>query len=367
MAAWTITTNSTASGLPFINGDSIASVASAAKFTWDIVNADLAIHANGMTCNYGIIEQSAGTTIHVADTYAITINEGGQWRSLGTSGSRCAITGSSTTTAAHIISIYMGGKFYTNYADISAFYYGVSCFRAAIVDMYNSTITGVGRYAFFAYANNINLINCTIATAANYYCVWGNFGVYLNAINTAFTSVTNNYLITSDYSMRVSLAGCTYQGIAINADDFGITTQDIDIRIYEASAVSEGTPLAGVGVSITHPSMDTLGMAYDATNYLKIPMALSFPVTDAAGLSTLYLLQKNAYWPSGLAVISRAWKSWSDSAVAEAGDNQKYTITMAKVGYVSATDVDWAGNAMTGLVNAVSSGGAQGRMVSGMV
>jgi len=58
---------------------------------WNWTNAGVSL--NGITVNLGaIFIQHNGTEIVISDTFKIQVNEGGQWRSLGTSLSRCAIT-----------------------------------------------------------------------------------------------------------------------------------------------------------------------------------------------------------------------------------------------------------------------------------
>ncbi len=297
-------------------------------------------------------------SLKIADTFAITVNEGGQLFSIGTSGARVSITGSNTATVGHRIYMYYGGNFYGQHTDISTFYYGFETVRGSNIFLTNCTIDDTGQYVFYggSIGGEITVINSTFTarTASRHIFAAGYSLGNILAINTAFITTTDNFLATCGNMALLTFAGCTYQGAAIDIGDISITTMDIDIRIYEKSACTASGNLAGASVSPKHPSQDTMGFLYDSDRYMKIPATLCVPdVTDATGATYFYGLQKSAYWPSGTAVVDRTWKYWSDSTQAEAGDNQKFTATFSKVGYVTVEDDDWIGNAMTATVSRI--------------
>jgi len=306
---------------------------------------------------------NAGISLLFADGNKFLCLEGGQIISRGTVGSRVTITGGSQTTTTNYFACTTGGKIYLENTDVSYFYIFGQATVAGVdynIQLVDSTLDYIGFIRSVSFVGAFELYNCRVTqrTAARYVFYY----VGLFAVNADFISVTDNLLAVASTTVKFSFAGCSYDGgggaLPINSDDFGVVTQDIDIRIYEASTVTVAGNLAGVSLSPDHPSLDSLGMLYDDdTFYMKIPGYLSCDQTNASGISTLYLLQKSAYWPSGLAVGSRTWKYWSDSGQAETGDNQKWTVTMAKSGYVTDTDTDWAGNAMTGTLDPVVAGG----------
>jgi len=324
---------------------------------------------NGITVNIGGIHiQDAGTTCQIRDGYAIVVNEGGQWRSLGTSGSRCAITGEDKTTNTHYIRI--NGKIFTDYTDISVFYYIGMAGASGTYEFVNSTISDM--YFTIAFLNTVGMylfINCTISCdTAGRYIFEGGYSPHIIAINTAFTSITDNHICLIISLIKLELYSCTYQGIPFDSGDIVGTAWDANIRIYEKSTVTVSGNLADAHVSPSHPELDANGMLENTDSYMKIPGFLSPDVTNASGVTNLYLLQKSAYWRSGLAVGSRTWFYHSDSGQAETGGNQKWSITGAKVGYVTDSDDVFAGQAVSLTIDAISGGGGSGgRMVQGMV
>lgn len=344
-----VTTTTNYSTLAVADGDDIT-INSGGVLSLDSgwAGADGSRGINGIAVNLNAIHiQDAGTTCKIKDTYEIQITEGGQWRSLGAVGNRCAITGSNTATNTHYIQTYIGGKFYIDYTDISGFYYGIYSLYGGFIEMQNSTITGIGRDAVVTNRGvTVFLVNCSLASGSTFFVFTAADVGVITAINCTLTSNTDNRLASSTYGFKLVLAGCTYQGIGIIADDFPNATLDYDIRIYEESSITETNGESDVIIGSSHPSMDAEGMLYDDTNYIKIPGCINIPPT-VTGISKAYILQKSAYWRSGLAVVSRTWVYWSDSGQAETGDNQKWTIYGGKTSYSSDTDTDWAGNAMT--------------------
>jgi hypothetical protein len=317
----------------------------------------------------GIYEQEAGVTVKIGThgTKEMYILESGQARILGTAANPCAIIMTDIADSANNIYLFLGGYFYAQYTAISDIY-NIEC-RAGIVELHNCTVTGRTPLRSFNGFGVYRVFNSTItSTVASQYIFGDAVSTNAFAVNSKFYTLTDDYLGFGTRSSVFTFAGCTYQGAPIAANDFRLTTQDIDIRIYEASVATESTPLSGVNIGVSHPSIDSLGMLYDSTNYVKIPAYLSYPTTSAAGTATIYTLQKSAYWSSGTAVNNRLWESWSDSAKTETGDNQKYTFTFSKVGYVSQSGTAWSGaNPAAVTLAAISGGGAGGRMVQGMV
>lgn len=371
--SWTVTAVRTYSDIDGL-GTQVAdlddiTVDSGGKLTLDAawLGSDGSRGMNGITVNAGGVHiQEAGTTCLIKDTYKITLTEGAQWRSLGALGSRCIISGENITSATHYIYLDSGGRFYSDYTDIKTFIRAFYVLYDGVIEMHNSTISAM-TYAPITmnYAGGgVLLVGCTIAAASDYYCIWSRSNCEFMAIDTTFTSVTDNHLAMGVWQFKGAFANCTYQGVPIEVDDFGETAQDLDIRIYEESPITESNSISDVIIGALHPSMDTEGMLYDTTNYLKIPGYLAIPPT-VTGTSKAYLLKKSAYWPSGTAVADRTWKYWSDSGQAISGDNQYWTILGSKSGYSSDTDTGFAGDAMT--LSISRSGGATGRMVQGMV
>jgi len=317
--------------------------------------ADGSRDISGITVNTGgLIQQNASTRLDINDATAITIAEGGQWRSLGTSASRCIIRGENVATAAHKIAVGPG-KLYCAYTDISGFYYIGSVGYYAVMDFVNCTLTGNG-YNLWAttYSGLVTLINSTVSADTASRNVFRGYNVV--AINCAFTSLTNNYLFSDAYTHTLIFAGCTYQGAAIATDDFPLTTQDIDIRIYEASAVTSN--VSGVSWSVSHQYMDSYGFFYNANVSLKIPGFLPF----GKGNTTLFLLSWSAYWYSSLSVANRVKYFFNVSRGAAAGGlyNDQWNITASKWGYsVNSTEV-WAGTAADIHLGVPATGGGGG-------
>ena len=366
MADWVIemeevTTNDMdGEGTAIANGDTIT-IGVGGVVAWNTVNANEGIKLNGVTINkQGRMYQVAGTRLLWNDTKIIAIKEGGQFDALGTAAAPCIIKGgNSASTNSHYLGVDTGGKIFLRYATITNFY-GIRC-QDGYVELRNCSMTDVV-HAFYnpsaltahpliyLYDTSIN-----VNTVNGYVFLPTGSRIWLiHVIGCALVTTTDNKLAGAVNRVIATFANTTYQGAAIDTDDFDVTTQDLDIRIYGANTVTEGTPLADVGVTIDHPSMDSRGMFVDSTAYRSLPPFLPYPLTDAAGESVIFTLQKTGHWCSELAIGSRTWKYWSDSGQAETGDNRKYTVTLAKVGYVSATDSDWSGNVMTGTLAAIT-------------
>lgn len=353
IASLVISTTTNYSTLDVADGDDIT-INSGGTLTLDSAwsGSDGSRDISGIDISAGGVHiQDAGTRLDINDTYEIIVREGGVWRSNGTSSSGCIINGENTATAAHRIRGYAGGKIFFEYTTISDFY-AVGNELGGTITVSNSTINA--RYPIYTanYGGVFNIYNSTInCNVAGYYCIKGT-EMKIAAINSDFTSTTNQRLINENYNIVAVFAGCTYQGTNmadITDDDYATSTAfDYHLIIYDKSSVTEINSESGVYVSASHPSLDTDGFLFDDdTSYDKYPGFLTHPLTNAGGVTNLYLLRKTAFWESGLATGDRTWKYWSDSGQAETGDNQKWTVLGSKSGYTSDTDTDWAGNAMT--------------------
>ncbi|MDD3962793.1 MAG: hypothetical protein PHT77_13145, partial [Bacteroidales bacterium] len=187
----------------------------------------------------GILIINAGVSLEIATATAITINEGGEMRCLGTSGSRVTIVGNDKTSATHYIQCE-GGKMYFQHTDITLFY-KVSTYRAGILEMVNCTVSDCSNpIDSNTYAGGaVTLINTTInANTANKYVLsTGGYNCNIIAVNCIFLSTTANYMGWTTYTFKASFYGCIYNGVPISSASFGYTSMDIDLRIYEASTV----------------------------------------------------------------------------------------------------------------------------------
>ncbi|MDD3962230.1 MAG: PKD domain-containing protein, partial [Bacteroidales bacterium] len=134
------------------------------------------------------------------------------------------------------------------------------------------------------------------------------------------------------YTFKASFYGCIYNGVPISSASFGYTSMDIDLRIYEASTVSSN--VSGVSWALDHPLLTPEGMIFDSTNYMYVPGYLSY----GNGNTTIFTLNRSAFWRSGLAVASRTWFNVSNNP-----SGSQWNITASKWGYaVNSTEV-WSG------------------------
>jgi hypothetical protein len=309
---------------------------------------------NGITVNAGGSFIQTSSILTISDTYAITINEGGQWRSVGTSGSRCAITYENGAVYAFYFGAATvgGGLVVLQYTDISEVRYGFQLQRGGLLYMYNSTLTC--DYGLCIYQNNngyAELVNCTLtAGTASQYILYGAYSLNIKSVNTAFVSATDNYLATAIHHMRAEFAGCTFAGgggaaAPISADDFRTSTQDIDIRIYEASTVTSDVSTASW--ALRHDEMDSTGMITTPA-YTKVPGYLAY---GQGSPSTIYCLNWTGFWPSGTSVANRVLPqytfNYSNGAAAESGTNAKWNITASDWGYYTNSTTVWSGTNAT--------------------
>lgn len=307
---------------------------------WNWSGADGSRDLNGIDVNAGgVFIQHNGTRIDINTGQDIAVNEGGQWRSLGTEASRCELKGEDNTSATHYLRSY---KAYFEYTDIDSFYY-VSPLLGGDLQFINSTLTdmGINIYAQYTPAH-IYLINSTVsADTAGRNCIFISYGGRLTAINCAFTSVTDNNLVVESYEGIYDFAGCTYQGAAILPNDFSYTAGTFDIRVYGACDIK--TNQAAAKIAVDHPAMNTLGFIEDDTNYLQIPGYLSYGNAN----TTVYLLNWTGYWRSGLAIADRVQMNWSNGGAAASGYNQQWNITVGYPGYQSNYTTIWSGSDAT--------------------
>jgi PKD repeat protein len=341
--AWVITTTKTFSdmdglGTPYAAGDSLTVNAGGT------VTADISIGGSGslniIVNAGGLFIINPGISLLMTNANYIQVAEGGIIRGVGTSGSHITITFGSTATATNYFRTSNGGYIYLDYVDISGIYY-FGVYLNGLVEVHNSTITGRLPLYTVNYGGEYVVTNSTITSnVVGSYCISG--GVHLTARDVTFVSVTAARLTIGAYALRLVFAGCTYNGAAIASADIPGTAADYDIRIYEASLITETDGLPNVGISLSHPSMNENGRMYDRTNYLKIPGFLLYSPTDATGNTTLYLLNRSSYWRSGLAVISRIWQNWSNYGGVEA-TNAEWNITAARYGYHTDINSTWAG------------------------
>ena len=326
-------------------------------WNWSGSQAGTLVGFDGITVNVGgVFIQHNGTTCLIKDTFPITINEGGQWQSLGEASSRCAITGSNVATAAHYI-YSPTGRFYAQYTDISGFYRGIYGALGASIEMHSCTVNGQGNEGVAIKDSDFLAVNTTISSGGTDYVLslTTTTSTVATLIDCALTSNTDNRLVKANYLVKVTFAGCTYQGVAIGTDDFPVTTSNHDIRIYESSTVTETNGLSGVAVSPSHPDLIN-GFLYDDTNHLYIPGFLSYSPTNTTGASTLFLANWTAFWPSGTAVADRValMQNWSHGADAEAGHNQQWNLTASRWGYVTDCADVWSGTNATVTLTAVN-------------
>lgn len=312
---------------------------------WNWSGADGSRAIAGISVNLGgqfILHN--GTTLTIADTTAITIAEGARFEGRGTSGSRCGIVGENKATTWHNILLNRGGKFYADYTDISKFYYGVMN-NFGYFELHNGTISDVNRQALGS--TDVGTFYCTnsVMTSAGLLTTGPVMGgtscenLYATLINCTMSSQTDNRLAIAVYFAQVTFVDCTYKGNPIASDDLGITTQDIDVRIYEASVLTSDVSTASW--ALRHDEMDSTGMITTPA-YTRVPGYLAY---GQGSPSKIYTLNWTGYWPSGTSVANRVYYTYnySNGAAPESGTNGKWNITASDWGHYTNSVEVWSG------------------------
>jgi hypothetical protein len=129
-------------------------------------------------------------------------------------------------------------------------------------------------------------------------------------------------------------------GGAVEPDNTNDTGAGIEqYMYYPKSTDNETNSLVNANLTLYHPSIDSDGMLVDSTTNMEYYSYFSYDQTDASGNILTYKLKK--------VMFDKAWKYWSDSGQAEAGDNQKWTGYLSKTGYAEGSDTEWAGTNMS--------------------
>lgn len=349
MTSWTVTTTTTTSALPFVNGDDFT-INSPGHLT---ANQNNKAGADCTVNDGGEFHVSAGIDFlfNNGGSYSLVINEGGRVYCDGTSGN-AAVIGGDSGTDADSIDIISGGTLICNYTTIQycSGSPSVDVDHASHIRMSNGTISHLGTYSFYIEGTSI-FEEITWGDSDSDYCFRHYYG---DLTIRDCTMKAGSGWIQGFYQHTIYLLGTNTIDIGggavepTNANAGGACV--FDFRYYPDLTLSEGNNLADCDVFVSHPSQPEAGiyLTNSANNMVYEPYIV-FEKTDSSGDVDIYLLQKTYY--------DDTWKYWSDSGQSETGDNQKFTIGLVKDSYDRNTTTKWADDGTASITLSAAGGG----------
>lgn len=276
--------------------------------------------------------------------FNLTVNEGGRVHGEGTLGNNAVIGGDAVTNMNQIA---VGGGGYIS-ADYTTFQY-ISATPA--IRVYEDS-KGIFRNCTIQKLNAAG-IAFDVLRGAFLEMDTVNFSGYDSCKTVFSAAAAASYLKLRNVTMEVAAAGAWLSGVwSPTVEIIGTCTIDIngagaveidntndlgtyveDFRYYPTLVLSEGNNVANCSPSVKHPQQ-TNGQLIDSTTKIVYDAYKVFDEGDGSGDVSLYLLEK--------AYFDGAWKRWSDSDFAAAGDNQKFTLSLSKTGYQWGSTTAWA-------------------------